>query len=550
MKSVAILSNITIGLLAQELNKNYDVYVPAGYDTWDAELCNHESELNSREFEAEFILLYADALEEKWNSLTDWEKNTIKVGTMLSARARKRRKTQIFISTLDFQFPRIQEDDAVDVHKEIIVQWYQLIKKLSAENDNIHIYDWSGLIYGIGKDKFYSDKMWYTGSMPYSISGIKKIAEDMEIRIKSINGKRKKCIAVDLDNTLWGGIAGEDGIEGITLSNHNQGAIFYDFQKRIKEIKELGVILVILSKNNLEDVKEIIASHPYMVLRWEDFAGYRINWEDKSKNIIELADELNIGLDSMIFIDDNLVEREAMRFSCPEVTVPDFPQDISKLSRWMEALYRSYFFTLSVTKEDKSKTEMYHQEKKRRELVKTTDSFKEYLRELGIEVEIHPIKNTEWNRAVQLCMKTNQFNLTTKRYSLQEISEMVANDKFDVYTVYSKDRYGENGLISLLIIEKGEKDIHIDTFLMSCRVMGRHIENVIISVLIDIYKKDFEKIYGYYTKTLKNYPVAELYTKLGFRMVREGVFEFDMNRVCWVDDTMKLVKVTLDGEIK
>lgn len=530
MASIALLSNVTVGFLEQELKKSYKVYVPAGYDTWLMELYNAESILNSQKHDAEFYLFYGDALTEKWNSLQQGLEEMKKIGTMLSSHAKKNKSTYIFVSTLDFNNKKITDEYTISIEREWSISWYQILREITENHKNIYIYDWNETIGDTGRERFYSEKMWYTGSMPFSILGLKKVVNDIEYRMNGIYKNRKKCIALDLDNTLWGGVAGEDGPEHIVLSDHNQGKLFQDFQKRIKEIKELGIILVLLSKNNFDDVEQIISNHPHMILHWDDFAGYRINWDDKAKNLRELALELNIGMESIVFIDDNPAEREAMKHFCPEVVVPDFPKDASKLPKWAEMVYQNYFFTLQVTEEDKRKTQMYQDEKKRSEIKETVGSIEEYIDALQIEILIHRLKKGEIDRVSQLCMKTNQFNLTTKRYSNQQIAEMYLDDTYDIFTIHTKDKYGDNGLVSVVICKKENRSVEIDTFLMSCRVMGRYIENAIINKLIYYYKEKFDHLVGIYLETEKNKPVADLYTKLGFREEEKGRFVYALTQ--------------------
>lgn len=546
MASIALLSNVTTGLLERELKKKYEVYVPAGYDTWIQELYDSCSMINQKSFDAEFYLLYADAWANSWDPLASGMKEMDQAGELIFRHAEEKRETQIFVSDLDFRLRRITDGHTAAAETEWEWHWYQILKKISAKQQNVYIYDWKRSISRTGAERFYSDKMWYTGSMPFSVSGIHTVTQDIEARIRGTFQTKKKCIAVDLDNTLWGGVAGEDGLDGILLSDHNQGGLYKDFQKRLKEIQGLGILLVILSKNNLDDIMPILAGHPHMALRWEDFAAYRINWHEKADNLRELADELNIGLDSIVFIDDNPAEREAMRRFCPEVEVPDFPGDVSKLPLWAWELYRDYFFSLHVTGEDKRKTQMYQEEKKRREVKKSALSVGEYIRALEIRVRMHRLQKEEIGRVSQLCMKTNQFNLTSKRYSSQDIAALHADPKTDIYTVYTRDRFGDNGLVSVLICKKEDRLVRIDTFLMSCRVMGRYIENAVIEKMIEQYRESYDCLIGCYERTKKNEPVAGLYRRLGFEQKDEGTFIYDLKKE--KQQISFFVQAELDGE--
>lgn len=530
MASIALLSNVTTGLLERELKKKHEVYVPAGYDTWMQELYDPGSVLNSRPFDAEFYLLYADAWADPWDSVPFGMEEMDRAGELISRHAEERKETQLFVSELDFHLQRITDGHTEDPESEWEQHWRKVLKELCHQRQNVHLYGWKGSISRAGGQAFYSDKMWYTGSMPFSVSGIRAVTQDIEARIRGTLQTRKKCIALDLDNTLWGGVAGEDGPDGILLSDHGQGKLYRDFQKRLKEIQSTGILLVILSKNNPDDIMPVLTGHPHMALRWEDFAGYRINWLEKTDNLRDLARELNIGLDSIVFIDDNPAEREAMRRFCPEVEVPNFPEDISQLPLWAWELYRDYFFSLHVTGEDQRKTQMYQEEAKRREVKKSAHSIGEYIGALGIRVRMHRMKKEEIARVSQLCMKTNQFNLTSKRYSVQEIAALYADPKTDIYTVYTGDRFGDNGLVSVLICKREDRSVQIDTFLMSCRVMGRYIENAVINRIIEVYRERYDFLIGCYQRTRKNEPVAGLYARLGFGQKDEQTFQYDLKQ--------------------
>lgn len=514
VKSIALLSNVTMGVLATELATQYQIYVPEGFDTWRIEVLNDASGLMSQTHDLTFFLFYADAWRDNWHNSAEGLAFIQEVERDLDVYLRKRPMERIVITTLDFHTMQI-DDIFQDVGVTLSWQfaWLQMLMRLKKEHANLVIYDWCKSIQEIGTDKFYSSKMWYSASMPFTMPGIRKIADDIGMFMRAIGKERKKCLVLDLDNTLWGGVAGEGNI---ALDDHYEGKIYSDFQRQLKQIKEQGVILTILSKNNFSDVESILIDHPQMLLHLQDFASYRINWGEKYENIKDLASELNIGLDSMVFIDDNPAEREAMRQFCPEVTVPDFPQNIVSLPEWAVKLYKEYFFSTDITAEDLLKTEMYQQEHERRVVQAGSRTLIEYLTKLEIEIEIHRMQRGEITRVSQLCMKTNQFNLTTKRYTEMEIMQMSQKDEYDLFTVHTLDRFGDNGLVSVIICHHSDGIVEIDTFLMSCRVMGRKIEDVIVSKLVEWYRPNYDALVGRYFETPKNQPVKELYTRMGF----------------------------------
>lgn len=273
-------------------------------------------------------------------------------------------------------------------------------------------------------------------------------------------------------------------------------------------------MLAILSKNNVEDVEPVFR-HPNMILRHKDFAAESINWESKTVNIRKLAKNLNIGLDAFVFLDDNPAEREQMKAECPEVAVIDFPKDSSLLPDTVEQAYNDYFLCLEVTGEDTKKTEMYRAESLRKAEMSAAASVDDFLKNLEMVMTVHRMLPEEKKRVTQLVNKTNQFNVTTRRYSEEEIKSLAENG--DIITVHMADKYGDQGLVAVMILKYEKEEAEIDTFLMSCRVMGRKAEEEIAArVKKYLKKKDVKKIRASYIKTAKNTPVLKLFDKLGF----------------------------------
>jgi FkbH-like protein len=373
------------------------------------------------------------------------------------------------------------------------------------------------------------------GGIKFSPKGERRIVDEINNIISSYLGKRKKCLVLDLDNTLWGGVIGEDGIEGIELSEFKEGSRYKDFQKRLKEIKDLGVILTIVSKNNEDDVKQVFKNHKHMVLQENDFSIKKINWKSKPQNIEEISRELNIGLDSMVFIDDNPAERDLVRQTLPEVYVPEFPRDTSKLVDFMNEIYQKEFYAIRLTGEDLEKTNQYIQNAKRAELKSKVGSEKEFLKTLNTKIYIWKLREEDIARASQLSQKTNQFNLTTKRYTEKDFYNFLKSKDIDVYIASVEDKFGDNGKVVLVIISKDIKNrtAKIDTFLMSCRVMGRYIEDQIIDFIErKLRKENFENIISYYLPTKKNIPVKNLFDRLGYDVIEEKdgtkVYKFNL----------------------
>lgn len=519
---IALLSNVTVDLLAGMLKKTADVYLSAGFDTWQQEMILSSSGLYEYKPEAVVVLLHANAYTDTWNSPSKGEEVIGEWIAALKMLAENLPNTPLFISSIDVSGEKCLygAETRLETHFEEL--FIQSIQKMHSEGVNIYILPVKDGISDLGRSNFYSPKMWYVGSMPYSMKGL-AFLNDLIVRYIGVTkGMRKKCLAVDLDNTLWGGVIGEDGVEGIALSNHKEGARYKDTQRILKKMKEQGVMLAILSKNNVEDVEPVF-SHPDMLLQHEDFVAEVINWEAKSVNIRRLAKDLNIGLDSFVFLDDNPAEREQMKAECPEVSVIEFPKDTSLLPEVVAKTYEDYFLSLEVTGEDSKKTAMYRAESQRKAEMSSSVSVEDFLKKLEMTMDIHFMTAEEKKRVTQLVNKTNQFNVTTKRYSEEEIHNFAIADNSEVITVHMSDKYGDQGLVSVVILVFDQLEAVIDTFLMSCRVMGRNTETEIISKIKELLvKRNVQTVKATYLKTAKNAPVSELYEKFNFDLIHSS----------------------------
>jgi len=515
---ISVLSNTNIEALARTLGKKYELYKAAGYNNWLQELLDKESGLNGFEPDAVFVLLDGRELINTCDSTEELKKQIDGYfGYIVEYLKIKAESTSVFISNLDIPIRRIQCPGKPVFERVAEHYWYECLTGLCGENKKLYIFDMKSMVENIGRNELYSDKLWYLGSIRYSLKGQKSIEKELDKYIRAMEGSRKKCIVLDLDNTLWGGVVGEAGLEGIELAGQKEGARYRDFQKRLKDIKDTGVILAVVSKNNYNDAIEVFRNHKDMYLREEDFAVMKIDWEYKPLSIEKLAAELNIGFDSIVFIDDNPVEREAVKHSLPQVTVPDFPEDTSELEAFITRIYNDYFFSISITEEDRVKTDMYRQNSLREAAMKASNSIEDYLYGLETVIRIGKAGEEDIPRIAQLTQKTNQFNLTTRRYTEKDIGKMLASSDLDVYTASVKDKYGDNGKTVVLIIRRDKYLVEIDTFLMSCRIMGRYVEDRIIAFIEDKYRtQGFKELKASYLKTSKNLPVSGLFGRLGY----------------------------------
>ena len=332
-------------------------------------------------------------------------------------------------------------------------------------------------------------------------------------KIDSIALKRKKCLVVDLDNTLWGGVLGEDGMDGIKIGGGYPGNAFLFFQEGLKELARGGVILAACSKNNEQDVLEAWEKNPFMALRKDDFAAWRINWNDKASNLRELASELNIGLDSMVFADDSPVERELVRRALPEVEVPDFPAQPYGLAGFLAELAARYFSVYALTDEDRAKTSQYKANAMREREKKTFSDMGSFLESLGMKLVIEPANSFSIPRIAQMTQKTNQFNLTTRRCTEDEVRGLLSSG-WRIFTLSVSDKFGDSGITGCAMVTP---EGMIDTFLLSCRVLGRGIEDEFLKCVCRMMKKQgLRTLRAEYSPSPKNGQVAGFYVKNGF----------------------------------
>ncbi|MGM9868302.1 MAG: HAD-IIIC family phosphatase [Sodaliphilus sp.] len=351
-----------------------------------------------------------------------------------------------------------------------------------------------------------------------------KIAKDFKLwwqRIeKEIAGSRKKCLVLDLDNTLWGGVLGEAGIEGIKIGGDYPGNAFLCWQQALLELKRHGVILAVCSKNNAADVEEAWVKHPGLALRGEDFSACRINWTDKATNIRELATELNIGLDSMVFVDDNPTERAWVKQMLPEVEVPDFPEQPYLLPTFAKQLVDRYFRIYALTDDDRHKAAQYQANAQRKAAEQHFSRFEDFLQSLELVLKVEEATPFTIPRIAQLSQKTNQFNLTTRRYTEADITAKLANGA-KVYTMSVSDKFGDYGITGAMIVEPyAPGKVKADTLMLSCRVLGKGLEFAFVCYVFNLLSKQrFSEMMAEYIPTKKNGQVKDFWEKVGGKLV-------------------------------
>ncbi|MCP4609786.1 MAG: HAD-IIIC family phosphatase [Planctomycetes bacterium] len=373
----------------------------------------------------------------------------------------------------------------------------------------------------LGFDQFYDPRYWHIGRAPFTRQALREIAiEDFKF-IRALKGKTKKCLILDCDGILWGGVIGEDGLAGIKLGQTYPGSTYYELQQEVLNLYNRGVILALCSKNNNEDVWEVFRKHPDMILKEKHIATAQINWQDKAANIRQIALDLNIGMDSLVFIDDSEFEVNLIRKILPEVEVIHMPPARAKEYRNILASY-GLFDTLTLSTEDKKRGSMYKAEVARKNLKVQATDIKTYLKSLEMVLEIRFANEFAIPRIAQLTQKTNQFNLTTKRYSETDIQTFVNSNQSDVIYVKLKDRFGDSGIVGACILKYQEKKAIFDSFLLSCRVLGRGVEDIFIIQSLKLAKKlGCKAAIGEYYSSRKNSQVANFYTKQDFEILKE-----------------------------
>lgn len=399
-----------------------------------------------------------------------------------------------------------------------------LLAEKGSEFKNVFICDIDGLQSRMGENALTDTKMFCIAKMPFRTDALVHVAKAITDTVLAAEGKFKKCVVLDLDNTLWGGVVGDDGTEGIQIGELGTGHAFTHFQTWLKELKNRGIILCVCSKNNEENAKDPFINHSDMVLRLEDISVFVANWEDKASNIRHIRDVLNIGMDSMVFIDDNPFEREAVRSLVPEITVPDIPENPEEYVDFLRG--EELFSTASYSSEDRMRTDQYRAEAERVSLQSKCVNYGDYLKSLEMVAEAKPFDTYHFPRIAQLTQRSNQFNLRTVRYTEQEIQTVAGDSGYITLYFTLKDKFGDHGLISAVIMEKREnKELFINTYLMSCRVLKRGMEEFIINTIVETARDNgFETVVGEYIPTAKNAMVADIYEKLGFCRKENNLF--------------------------
>ncbi len=417
---------------------------------------------------------------------------------------------------------------AGDRRQAALTRFAEGVRALGELSPRVDVVDWDWHVRTTGWDALCDARLWYVARMRLAPAGCAVLAELVARHLAATRGRVRKVLALDCDGVLWGGIVGEAGLAGVEVGGDGVGLAFQDLQRQLLLLRETGVVLVTCSKNNPDDAYEVFERRPEMVLRREHLAAERVNWQDKATNLRELAEELDLGLDSFVFLDDNPVERDWVRQACPEVLVPDLPDEPADRVAFVRSA--PWFVRMRTTEADRTRSESYRDQRHRRELQGSAASFDDFLASLEQQISIEPLHDGTLARATQLCQRTNQFNLTTRRYTAADLERLADDESHELYTLSVRDRFGDSGLTGFAILRLDGADAVVDTLLLSCRVLGRRVEDALLGFLADRARAGgASSLVGLYEPTAKNAQVADFYLRRGFAADGEGAFRHDLD---------------------
>jgi len=407
-------------------------------------------------------------------------------------------------------------DDQSDAGQSgLIRQINRELRRIAAGFHGVYSLDYEALVARHGSEHWHDERKWLTARLPIAAGYLLQMAREWMRFIVPLSGRTAKVLLVDLDNTLWGGIIGEDGMAGIKVGAEYPGAAYQALQRALLDLSRKGILLAICSKNNLDDAMEALEKHPGMLVRAKHFAALRINWTDKAQNLREIAQELNVGIDALAFLDDNPFEREQVRAALPEITVIDLPKNPLEYASAVRNCVA--FERLTLSAEDQQRTEMYAAQKQRGGAEQSFQSKEDFFRFLEQEAELEPVSDLTLARVAQLTQKTNQFNLTTRRYTEPQIVEMARKPDWHIFSIRVRDRFGDHGLVGVAIAHDEGEQCEVDTFLLSCRVIGRTVETALLAHLAEsAAQRGRKRLVGWFLPTKKNAPARDFYPQHGF----------------------------------
>ena len=542
---VAIMSSFTLNgldetirVMCSEFDTRCQSYV-SGYNQYNQELLNPQSDLYSFSPDITFMILdirnflgnifhFPYTLSDEQRKILVKEK--IEELKKLLIIFEENTKSKLIIS--NFNIPSYSPNGIIETRTEfgfheMIEEINKSLREFCKKKNSIYVYDFNNFVSKHGEKTVFDYRQFHVGDIQIIYNLIPFLANDLMGYIKPILGKNRKCIVLDLDNTLWGGIVGEDGFDGIELGHTPRGKAFVEFQKELLALWNQGIILAVNSKNNFDDAIKVIREHPDMILREKHFASIQINWNDKAQNMKQISNDINIGLDSIVFFDDDKINQERIKQEFPQILTIDMSADPSDFVPILKEI--NDFNVLHRTIEDTKRGEMYAQQRERKSLENSVSNLDDFLKQLDIKIKIKKSNKFLTPRISQLTLKTNQFNLTTKRYQEEDITNFSNDENFEVGCAQVLDKFGDNGITGVYIVKKNKNFWTLDTFLLSCRIMGRGIEDAILIEIVRKAKKSgIDEIRANFIPTEKNKPSENFLSNFGFKKNGEQ-WIYDLN---------------------
>jgi len=541
---LAILGDSATQFIAQaikgmgvEKRLNLEIY-EADFNQIDRQILDPSSGLY--EFAADVVLIFQSShkLLLKYNQTATTnrhrfaEENSIHIKQLLTS-LQSKTNARIILCNYSEEDDHVFGQYANKIESSFIFQLRKLnflIQELAANTNNLYICDLSTIQNTIGREKFWSPVLYTNTEMVVSIDALPYFAQAVVDIIGAFQGNFKKCIILDLDNTLWGGIIGDDGLENIQIGFLGIGKAFTEFQYWVKKLQQRGIIVAVCSKNTESIAKEPFEKHPDMMLHLSDIAVFMANWDNKPDNIRKIQRILNIGFDSMVFIDDNPFERNIVRDTIPQICVPELPDDPAL---YLDYLYElNLFETVSYSNADSQRTEQYQKEAERIIFQESFTNEDDFLKSLNMISDTKPFEPFTIPRIAQLSQRSNQFNLRTVRYTEEDVKQIAHSGKYFTLSFTLEDKFGDNGLICAIILEKKEnKILFIDTWFMSCRVLKRGMEMYTLNSIIELAKSNgYKQIIGEFIPTPKNEIVRDHYKNLGFEATSgDNIWKLDVD---------------------
>ncbi len=527
---VALLGDSSTQLLSQALKgMAYECGIDlclyeADYDQIQQQVLSQNSELFGFQPEVIIICQSSEKLNLEYNALApDFRSQLAARRLLVIQQLYCAINTRLHSKLIYFNYPEINDgvygNYATKTESSFLYQLRQLnfeLMNYAAKEKNFFICDISSIQSVLGRRSFFHAPGYINGSMVYSLEALPLIAKNVMDIVSALRGQMTKCLVLDLDNTLWGGIVGDDGLENIQIGILGIGKAFTEFQQWLKALHDRGILLAVCSKNLESTAREPFEKHPEMLLRMEHFAVFIANWESKAENIKTIQRTLNIGFDSMVFIDDNPFERAIVRDQVPGIQVPELPEDPAEYLSFLSGL--NLFETVSFSQEDLHRNDRYRVEAERQVLAKTIGSESDFLKNLDMEALQEKFTKFNIPRVAQLSQRSNQFNLRTVRYTEEDLTNLTNDPHYFPFAFTLRDRFGDYGLVAVVILRKISNDtLFIDSWFMSCRVLKRGLEEFVLERLVTFSEKEGVRfLKGEYLPTAKNQLVENHYQRLGF----------------------------------